>query len=449
MLLSMLIAVSCKDDDIGGVPYDPTKPVKLATFTPDSGKFLENVLITGENFGNDPAKIKVYFNTRPAAVIGTTGTRIYVTAPRLPGDTCAISVVVGNGPHTLGKDSLVFDRDFYYTASITVATIVGNGIQTESIFGGSLADTQIQPRYLAMDAEGNLFCNTRSNDDVGSGTTQFIKINEEKDECVKLVDVTGNIPCVAPETQIVSFPTESTVGSFYTADPRDNWAPHWREFKMPLKTEILNDGDIPAVAGGSSTYTYPHSGWKHAMTVNPVDGYIYTRFQMGQVIRINPQNYEVDLLLQTQSGDTYGICFRPGEPNVMYLTGWTDCGVFANSVCSVNVTDPANTWQILSSTTADHRDGPLESARFNGPCQMYSDADDNLYIADFHNHCIRRISPDNIVETVLGIPKTSGFKDGTKAEAMFYRPRGIAISEDGTVYVADLGNARIRKLSIN
>jgi hypothetical protein len=54
-----------------------------------------------------------------------------------------------------------------------------------------------------------------------------------------------------------------------------------------------------------------------------------------------------------------------------------------------------------------------------------------------------------MVETVLGMPGTSGWKDGGKNEALFNLPRGLGISSDGSIYVADLGNARVRKLSIN
>ena len=72
-----------------------------------------------------------------------------------------------------------------------------------------------------------------------------------------------------------------------------------------------------------------------------------------------------------------------------------------------------------------------------------------MYIADKDNHCIRRISPEGMVETVLGVPGTSGYKDGSKKEALFNQPTGIGIGKDGSVYVADWGNFRVRKLTIN
>ena len=54
-----------------------------------------------------------------------------------------------------------------------------------------------------------------------------------------------------------------------------------------------------------------------------------------------------------------------------------------------------------------------------------------------------------MVETVLGVPGTAGYKDGSKKEALFNKPTGIGIGKDGSVYVADWGNFRVRKLTIN
>jgi hypothetical protein len=53
-----------------------------------------------------------------------------------------------------------------------------------------------------------------------------------------------------------------------------------------------------------------------------------------------------------------------------------------------------------------------------------------------------------MVETVVGIPGKAGFKDGNADEALFNQPWGIGVAKDGTVYVADYSNGRVRKLAI-
>jgi streptogramin lyase len=100
-------------------------------------------------------------------------------------------------------------------------------------------------------------------------------------------------------------------------------------------------------------------------------------------------------------------------------------------------------------SSGGHRDGEISIAQFRNPSQIFCDNDGNMYVADSDNHCIRRITPELMVETVLGMPGTAGWKDGGRQEALFNHPRGIGIAQDGSVYVADNGNNRLRKLSIN
>jgi DNA-binding beta-propeller fold protein YncE len=134
---------------------------------------------------------------------------------------------------------------------------------------------------------------------------------------------------------------------------------------------------------------------------------------------------------------------------MLYVARWGDAGVVANSICSLDITDPEGTFRKLSGTTSGgHRDGELALSQFRNPCQIFFDLDGNLYIADSGNHCIRKITTENMVETVVGIPGQAGWKDGGKEDALFNTPRGLAVSADGTVYVGDYGNSRIRKLAI-
>ncbi len=420
----LLVLFSCGDekDAPGSGPYDPSKPIELSTFYPDSGKYLEKVLLTGKNFGTDPENIRVYFNNRKAAVVGSTGERMYVLAPRMPGDTCTISVAVG-------KDSVVYAKQFRYHVSVTVTTIAGNG-NGEGYKDGDLSSSIVQPRYLCVDKEDNIFVVNWS---FSRASYVVSRIDQESNELVTIAkDVVANVPCADPTTGMITFPTETTLGSFYTLDPKEMWAPRFREMKWPA------DGDRP------------DAGWKHSMVVNPSDGCIYTRYYHGHIVKINPKTYETEVIYKTEQGDSYGLTFNPLKPNILYMSLWENGGVNANSICSIDVTNPSNSFKKLSGpTSGGHRDGELGVAQFRNPSQIFCDADGNIYVADSGNHCIRKITPENMVETVLGMPGTPGWKDGGKEEALFREPRGIGIGKDGSVYVADYGNARVRKLSIN
>ncbi len=92
-------------------------------------------------------------------------------------------------------------------------------------------------------------------------------------------------------------------------------------------------------------------------------------------------------------------------------------------------------------------DGVGTAARFNGPSSVGVDPSGNLYIADTSNHVIRRVTSAGVVTTLAGSPGVSGSADGVGTAARFNAPSGIAVSNVGTVYVADSYNHTIRVVS--
>ena len=91
-------------------------------------------------------------------------------------------------------------------------------------------------------------------------------------------------------------------------------------------------------------------------------------------------------------------------------------------------------------------DGIGDAAQFNNPAGIAVDGAGNLYVADGFNDTIRKITPAGVVSTIAGFPGSSGNADGIGSNARFSDPRGIAVNSAGNLYVADLGNATIRKI---
>jgi len=92
-------------------------------------------------------------------------------------------------------------------------------------------------------------------------------------------------------------------------------------------------------------------------------------------------------------------------------------------------------------------DGQGAAARFSYPTGVAVANDGTIYVTDTNNNLIRRISPGGVVTTVAGVPAIAGHQDGTRTAALFNQPTGLGIDSAGNLYVADTGNSVIRKVS--
>jgi sugar lactone lactonase YvrE len=93
--------------------------------------------------------------------------------------------------------------------------------------------------------------------------------------------------------------------------------------------------------------------------------------------------------------------------------------------------------------------GSPTQAHFNGPEIIAMDMAGNLFLADFYNSAVRRISTSGLTSTLAGA-LGEGFADGLGTVAQFSSPNGIAVTPDGTVcYVTDGGNQRLRRLALS
>ena len=91
--------------------------------------------------------------------------------------------------------------------------------------------------------------------------------------------------------------------------------------------------------------------------------------------------------------------------------------------------------------------GPATAASLNNPFGVAVDAAGNLYIADTFNYRIRKVSPAGIISTVAGDGVRNFSGDGLPATmSSLYDPLGVTVDASGNLYIADMGNNRIRKL---
>ncbi len=193
----------------------------------------------------------------------------------------------------------------------------------------------------------------------------------------------------------------------------------------------------------------------------------------------NPQGVAVDANGNVFVADTYNGYIRKvtpsgvtttiaGDGNIGYTDGngataefYSPRGLAFDSQGNLYVADYGNNVirkitpagmvsTYAGSGTAGYLDGAvILHARFNGPSGIAFDTQGNMYIADRNNNAIRKISSAGLVNTLAGLSTlpSAKYANGTGPNAAFNSPTGVACDASGNVYVADLGNSAIRKIT--
>lgn len=90
--------------------------------------------------------------------------------------------------------------------------------------------------------------------------------------------------------------------------------------------------------------------------------------------------------------------------------------------------------------------GPAVEAKIAAPHDMVFDSEGNLYFTDSYNHSIRKVDTNGVITTVAGTGKSGYSGGGPAVEAQLNTPQGIAIDREGNILIADTFNHFIRKI---
>jgi NHL repeat len=110
------------------------------------------------------------------------------------------------------------------------------------------------------------------------------------------------------------------------------------------------------------------------------------------------------------------------------------------------VTPAGDVTTLAGSGSSGSTDDTGTAASFNAPLSVAVDASGNVYVADLYNQKIRKVTAAGVVTTLAGSGSV-GSADGTGAAATFGYPYAVAVDAGGNVYVADTNNSKIRKVT--
>jgi hypothetical protein len=434
LCVSLLYLVSCQDENKSAI-YDPSQPVAVTSFTPDSGRISEMVLLDGANFGTDTSNIRVYFNSKKAATVSSTGTRILALVPRLPGDTCVVTVEVGGNKAT-------YPERFRYKIAATATTFAGQPGNTGPVVDGLIPkDARFDITYLGIDKNDNIYASS------GSDNGMLMKFNEKEQTSMRIATAAHGMETrfqinAHPETGVMMMGAEGATlrNNFLFCDPEEGWVPKNRY----IKEWILNDYELP-VDDGSERVENPVNHYHCLYCL--ADGHYYTRYTGGHIVKINPTTWVAEIVAMTTPGIAYGMVFHPKRTSELWI-GYANPSY--HGIFTLDVTDPTNTFtQHTDDLIGGFRDGKLSQALFKEIRQINFDNEGNLFVGDSDNNCIRKIDTETmIVETIIGIPGVAGYVNGKKEDAQFQKPHGIVVDSDGVIFVGDHQNDCIRRIAI-
>ena len=198
--------------------------------------------------------------------------------------------------------------------------------------------------------------------------------------------------------------------------------------------------------GGAATFSSPNSVTRDSA------GNLYVADSMNHTIRkVTPGGVVTTLAGaagQAGTSDGTGNAARFNNPTGIEVDPAGNLFVADtgnNLIRKVTPTGVVTTVAGLGGVTGT-TDGAGDLALFNQPSGVAVDNSGNVYVADTGSSTIRRVSSAGVVITVAGLPGIAGHKDGSGIEAWFNQPRDVAVSSNGFLYVADTGNASIRRI---
>jgi hypothetical protein len=291
------------------------------------------------------------------------------------------------------------------------------------------------PTGIALDAEGNILVADASADAVG-------RINSSGQ--VRMLTGTGGPrPFNRPEGILV--PPE---GGLVVADTAND-----------AIRRVGVTGGITTLAGRPGVRGHADGAADIALFSSPRDvardatGALFIADAMNHVIRRVAPDGTVSTFAGTPgvsgTDDGHGGAARFNHPSALAATA--DGILFVSDTINHTIRRITATGEVTTFAglrgVGGSENGRGNLALFNQPGGLGVDSAGNVFVADTGNSTIRRIAPDGTVTTLAGVAGISGVANGKGSDALFNQPRDLVVAANGNLWVADTGNALIRRIA--
>lgn len=227
---------------------------------------------------------------------------------------------------------------------------------------------------------------------------------------------------------------------------------------------LANGSDTLAVTAGATSFTMPTAvafgsnfnvtvqgkAVDQTCTVGSGSGVMGAADVAGVVVSCGPASFTVSTLAGTGSAGSANGSGTVAQFRAPHGVAFDSSGnVFVADFSSNKIrrVTPAGVVSTFAGSGASSSvDGQGTAASFNSPRQVAVDSSGTVYVAESEGHKIRKITPDGVVSTLAG-SGVQGSADGAGSAASFRFPFGIAVDSIGNVYVGDLNNNKVRKIS--
>jgi sugar lactone lactonase YvrE len=417
---------------VSGPVFTYNTPATISSISVNTGAYNTTVIITGTGFDITLANDKVSFNGKAATVSAATATQLTVTVP--------LGAGTGNITLSVNNTASVSGPVFTYQFTPVVTMLAGTGSQGSTNGTGTSAAFNY-PTGVAADAAGNVYVADYGNNLIRRITAAGVVTTLAGSGNQALADGTG-----ASASFIFPYGVAAdAAGNVYVADYGNN-----------AIRRVTAAGVVTTLAGsgisGSTNGTGAAASFRGPTSV-AVDaaGNVYVADVHNNLIRkISTAGVVTTLAGSGTSGSTNGT---GTSASFNY-----PAGVAVDAAGNVYVADSGNNLirkitasgvvtTFAGNGTAGSVNGTGISASFNNPAGLAIDPSGNVYVADYLNNLIRKITAAGVVTTFAG-SGTQGSVNGAGASASFKGPASVAVDAAGNVYVADFYNQLIREITL-